>query len=444
MKFDPMTGEPIQETVQEETPETQNLLQKVMSKPAYLAIAGIVAIAAIVLIAVFSGVFMSDRDRVATAIVNTLNDQGEAGDAFISLGKIYTENKEHTTSLMVEYSGVEVRGEYRHTKENKQVWATVDGAGLDNFEGTITLSKSQVLGYTPLLEDVLFVYNYTEKNDGYITEQVPESTIEAVNQLLELASGSEEEFEIDEEYIQDLKEWYKEIEVQKVDDKEEFEIDGKDKNCTGYEVEVTEDMLCDLLDIMSDIAEDANSTDEDLGYYFDELKDELDGMPDFDMIFYLDSNKLAAIVIDVDGNEAELLFKGGEYRMQNMEFEIEGTTVFEIEGETDGKVETVTLEVGGQEFLEYEYDAKSGDFEVSVRDYYGEKVLSVEANLVAKSGNVSLTEGNMNVEGTSVDFELIVEKGANIEKLSGEEFDLGDASYSEIYDILEELYDELY
>lgn len=488
MKFDPMTGEPIEEAAQEVTPKTvtkfdpmtgepvevvvdettnaqsaqtaqagqtkdvkqkvHGFVQKLLAKPAALAVAGGVVVAVIVVVLIASGVFTSNRNRVFKAIANTVSDQGALGDAFLEVSEVYASNDKHTTALTVEYSGVEVSGEYRHTPTDKQVWAFVDG-GSEDLEGTLTLTEGQALATTPLVEDTLFVYDYTKVGDGYLMEEFTSSEIELFNECLEtLYNGVDsDEMKLSKETQKAIKEWYKDIEVEKEDEKEEFEINGKDKKCTGYTMEITEDTVCDLIEIMGDVMDESGALDDmdmDADDFVKEMQSAFSGMPDVELTFYLDSNKLAAVIVEVEGEEVEILFEGGEYRMQNVKVKYDGTTVVKVKGETDGKVETVELTVSGQKFFEYEYDAKSGNFEAAVFDYYGDEVVTVEATITAKKGSVSIEDGNVEVEGESVDFEFSAKKGATIEKLEGEEFDVGEASYSDWEDIADEINDALY
>ena len=167
-------------------------------------------------------------------------------------------------------------------------------------------------------------------------------------------------------------------------------------------------------------------------------------MPEVEATFYLYKKELAAIILDIDGYEMEILFEGGDYRAQNIVIAMEGDEIVEIEGETNGSVEERILTVEGEEFISYEYDSKSGDFECFISDGYDEYEIA-DANIKSKNGQVTFYVEDFTVDGVGMEMELIIKKGAKMDKLSGETFDLGNASESDLEDLIyDELGDDLY
>ena len=91
-----------------------------------------------------------------------------------------------------------------------------------------------------------------------------------------------------------------------------------------------------------------------------------------------------------------------------------------------------------------EYDSKSGDFECFISDGYYDYEIA-DANIKSKNGQVTFYVEDFTVDGVGMEMELIIKKGAKMDKLSGETFDLGNASESDLEDLIyDELGDDLY
>lgn len=426
---------------------------------------GVAAVAAVIIVAVVSGVFLSPSQKVALAATNTFKEAGLIGDMITSLGKV-GESDKSTTYVMIDAEGTTIEGEYRHTKGDKQLWVLADVSEMPEIEGTLTLTKKEVQLYAPIAGDYLFLYNYVDENDGDLIDELPDEAVEAINKALaELYRG--ENSKVTKNLKKDIEKWWKEIEVEEVD-KEEYEINGKDVDCVGYEMVIDEDVLADLIDILTENVvaymeeEDFDEIDpDDFEDAMDEMKDSLDGMPKFVITTYVDSNKLAAIVMEAKGEDGkiEILFEGGDYRAQNVTVEVNGDEVFKIEGEVDGDEETMefilcnygyynyetdSYEEKDYTVAEYEYDRKSGDFEITIPNNYDEEAtFTIEGNIKCDNNGVVITDGEMKNGYGGLDFEFSCKKGAKIEKLKGEKFDIGNADMDDIEDILEDIQDEL-
>ncbi len=454
MKFDPQTGEPIAEAAGQVVEQVGKAVKKSFFKtPLFFGLAGGVAVAATAATLVFTGTFLSGRDKVTQAIVNTVKDSGELTKTMQAFQP--EDMKEFTMAIGMEVQGVEFEAEYRHTPTDKQVWVAVEQQM--QMEATATITKDKVLASSPLLDGTLLVYDYTQMPTGFLLEAADynydafTAMNEAFAMIYEIGS---EDVELSDDTIKEIKKWYKSIEVEKEDEKESFEINGKDKDCVGYTLEVDEEFVEELVEIMVLIMEDMEVYDEE---YIDDMKesalDSIDGMESVDMTFYLDSKKLAAIVLENDGEEIIVAFEGGKYRMQNINIEYDGITVAKIKGETDGKEETAELVVNGETMLEYTYDAKSGELEMIIYEY-GEEIGSLECVLNVGKDAISLSDATLEIITadyyydsepfvTSVDFSISLTRGASIEKLTGTEFNLstaGAAEFEEFYEQFEGLF----
>lgn len=479
MKFDPMTGEPINEEAQvtpevTETPVTPEspVNQAVESVKSWISTmstkqwflpamigggVGVVAIIAVV-VAIVGGAFMSPVQKVTYAAGNTFKEAGVLGDV-ISSTLTATANNNNTTYFMLGLEGNEMEMELRTSGKDKQVWAKADIANYPELEGTLTLTKNELQAQAPILGDYVFFYDYTKEADGFIFENVDDEIVEALNEMLAQAySGKVDDSEALKEMAKALKEWMDDIEIEEVE-KEEFEINGRDVNCVGYEIVIDEDMIKEYMEIVCDAMVEymeEQGLDEMEGYddamfdeAFEDMYDEIEGMPEMTFTVYVDSNMLAAIVIEAEDSEGKIkiLFEGGDYRAQNITVKFDGQKVLQIKGERDGNEETAELVIySGDEhytIMEYEYDKKSGDFEFAVLDYSGNEEMSLEGTIVANGNGVEITDGELNIDDMSADFAFSCKKGAKIEKLSGDRFDLGNADEEELQELVEDLQDEL-
>ncbi|MBE5888981.1 MAG: hypothetical protein E7283_09190 [Lachnospiraceae bacterium] len=479
MKFDPMTGEPINEEAQgtpevTETPvapenpanqvveSVKSWISTMSTKQWFLPAmigggVGVIAIIAVV-VAIVGGAFMSPVQKVTYAAGNTFKEAGILGDVFSSTMTAVA-NSKSTTYFMLGIEGQEMEMEVRNAGKDKQVWVKADITNYPELEGTLTLNKNELQAQAPILGDYVFFYDYTKEADGFIFENVDDEIVEALNKMLAQAySGKTDDSKALKEMAKALQEWMDDIEIEEVE-KDEFEINGRDVNCVGYEIVIDEDMIKEYMEIVCDAMVEymeEQGLDEMEGYddaifdeAFEDMFDEIEGMPEMTFTVYVDSNMLAAIVIEAEDSDGKvkILFEGGDYRAQNITVKVDGQKVLQIKGERDGNEETAELIIySGDEkitMMEYEYDKKSGDFEFAVLDYYGDAGLLLEGTIVANGNGVEITDGELNIDNMSADFAFSCKKGAKIEKLSGERFDLGNADEDDLEELVEDLQDEL-
>ena len=187
MKFDPMTGEPINEESQvtpevTETPVTPEnpLNQAVESVKSWIStmstkqwflpamIGGGVGVVAIIVavVAIVGGAFMSPVQKVTYAAGNTFKEAGVLGDV-ISSTLTAAANNNNTTYFMLGLEGNEMEMELRTSGKDKQVWVKADIANYPELEGTLTLNKNELQAQAPILGDYVFFYDYTKEADGY-------------------------------------------------------------------------------------------------------------------------------------------------------------------------------------------------------------------------------------------------------------------------------------
>lgn len=493
MKYDPMTGEPIQEeTPVNETPENEiqmnetpvneapangNLVNQVFDKvktfvsnaatkqwflPAAIG-GGVGVVAIIAATALFlSGAFMTPIQKVATAAGNTFAEAGVLGDVLEATMKAVSNNKS-TTRFMMQVQGQGMELEMRNSGKDVQIWGKGDFDGMPELEGTLTLNNKELQAYVPVLGDYVFFYNYKGENDGFIFDEVDDEVAEALNKMLEQIYSRKWDMDSEalKQMIKDLNEWVKDIDIEEVD-KDEFEIDGKDVNCAGYEITIDDKMLLEYVEIVCDgyveyleeldIDELDEIKDELRDSMYEELADEIEGMEEVTLTVYMHANKLAAVIVEVEDSDEklEILFEGGDYRAQNITVKFAKKKVLQFKGERDGKEEYAELIAynGDQKMtvLEYEYDKKDGDFGLYIFGSMYDESPSVifEGNIVLNNNGVEITDGELSSNGTTVmELEFSCTKGATIEKLEGERFDVGNADEDDWKDIVEDIQDAL-
>ena len=446
--YDPMTGAPITEGSATSTMFNQPVMnnQKPASKAKGLGgaakvLLAIAAVVVLVLVAVFSGVFTSSHTKVFVAVGKTFMDESKLSKACQGLGVLAEDS--YTISALVEVEGQEIEGSFAKKKNEMQLTGKADIQGIPEIEGTIGIDSKKVSAKVDLFDDTLFVYEFKneKKNDGYIMEEMPDEAVELINTALTTLTTKGKDEKIAKDLLKAILKEYKEWDIEKAK-KDKFEVDGKDRNCSGYTLTIKDDNLQDMVDAVIDVMKDYDEFDVLLDELDDEYKDMFKGMPKVEVTFYIYKNMLAALVIEVEENEAEILFEGGKFRTQNIVLKADGEKVAEIKGKTKGSVESYEIESMGMPLGSLEYDSKSGDLEFEFSNGYDK--ISAEANI---KGNKNEFEFSMDMKefGVDGDVKVSLKKGAKIKKLSAEKkFNIGTADEDEVEELAEDFMKELY
>lgn len=349
----------------------------------------------------------------------------------------------YTVAVEMDVEDVYLDAQYAVKGNDKQLSGSISADYIPEIDFIAGITSSKVMLQLPDIDDHVFVYNYKNKKDGYITESLSDDEIEAIDTLCETFYSQKAQKDIFKEIFEVVKEEYKELEFEKVD-KEKFKVDGKARKCVGYKTTITEDNFENILDGMEDVIaakyEDAlEEADIDLGDLFDEMRDEVEYIEDLDITFYIYQNEIACISMEVDKEEVQLLFKGGEKNMPNIELEYKGHTIMELTGSTDGSVEEYELDIMGEDVV-LEYDYKSGEFVIEADEFDVEGILKSNS----KGLNFELEKFKYSGRNAGLVFNVALNKGASMKKFKGEEFDLGTVDESDLEDLVEDIYSELY
>ena len=143
-------------------------------------------------------------------------------------------------------------------------------------------------------------------------------------------------------------------------------------------------------------------------YYFDQLEDSISEIEDVDLTFFIYEKKLACVRVEIEDEEAEIRFLGGDTRMQNMQFLIDGEEMLRIEGEKKDTTEVRTVFLEGEESVTLEYNRKTGLLDITADG--GRTVIAGNIFLDKDSFNASIDR--VMVDGQFVDLTF----GMNIKK----------------------------
>lgn len=471
-RFDPMTGKPIQQKPEARfDPMTGKPLQAGVSPKPRKSHKGIAILAAILLVlaiggggvfaAFKTGLFMSDSQKVWAAIANTVLDQGRIGEV---LQKIKLPDSKYTVNVEMDIPEGYIKVGFASSEKEKQLSGTFSEPGVMEINFIAGLDKEKLQLQVPELSDKVLVYNYKEEIGGYLLEELGTTDMEAfemINQVLETvnAGGNQKENAAEEVLQEFSEEIIKEGKSLKFEEAaaQEFEVDGKEVKCKGYKTTLRSDNVINVINAAEELIVDNYNAifggvlEESLDISYaemleglddlDDLREEYRYMPDVDMAFYLAKGKLACIRMESEGVQVDLLFLGGETRMQNMKMVGEGETLLEVKGESQGSSEYIEIILNEYEAMNITYDHESGSYSIYSRD--GEFDLNGTLKADKNGWEISLEDPVIEDTPAEGKFLISVEKGASIEKLSGEKINLGNASEEEFEALESEIEDAM-
>ena len=314
---------------------------------------GAVAVAAIILIiGICSGAFLSRSNRILLAARNTIKDLPTVVENR-NVADIIASGK-YTIGVKGAVRGKDFDGTFKYKDTQLQAGGTISLFGRENLDFLANLDDEQLCASIPMLTDNLLVYNYKEEKDGYIVDLLGADGVASIDAALRELTSKEEQNRAAQEILSVIYDEYKTLDIKKAE-KEEFIVDGSVRKCNGYEFTVTEDELLQVMDGVKEVYDAycggaADALKLKLGDDFSQLRDRACSMGDINVKAYVYQNKLAAVVAEAENSDTafHLLFKGGEYRMQNLELlaeDLEGEhSILELTGKAAG-------EEGGYEFL---------------------------------------------------------------------------------------------
>lgn len=436
MNFDPMTGKPV--GAPEAAPKKKGGFNVLIAIAA--AAVAVVVIALVVVGLVASGAFLGKGAQVIAATGNTFKEQGFFATTVRK--SIIDPDGKYTISASGTVEDVEFSTTLASSKDRIQLAVSAETADMPKIAGVMEIDQEKIQMACPELLDYLFVYNFTEEKDGYLVDEVGEKEIEEMDETLQSLMNSKiTDKKIVSTYSKKIKELYKTLEFKKEKDGE-YKVDGKNRKCSAISVTVDADFMLDIIDIWEEYTEESMGRDiykeSGMNDFFKECRSTFRDMPDADVTFYLYKKQLAAVYVEISRSDMEIIFHGGDYRTQNIELLVDGDTILELTGKQDGSKETMELYAEGEgTIFELDYNRKTGEYSLELANGAGGVSGTIESE---KDGvRYSVKELFYGRDSIDVDISVSILAGASFEKLSGEEFDIGNASERDF----EDLYDDI-
>jgi hypothetical protein len=299
--------------------EIQNDHKKSLKK-IWILSAGIIVVLVIVLFAgIKNGFFLRKSDKILYAMYQTVKDQPQVADGLTG--------EDYTISIEGQWKKQKIQAEYVSDSAQKQLRGTLDLDKLQDLEFVMVLNDKELKAQFPSLSSKVFTYDYnSNKQSGYIAKKIGSQNLERFNTVLAGLYGGKEQKEIGKDILKEARKGFNKIKINKIE-KQEFEIDGQKKDCVGYQFVISSDNVQNVLDAAEKAAKkkygDGTKISEDpAGKIFMAVYDKVSAAGEMECKVYLFRNKLAAIAVnyEIDGNRQnmEILFSGGDFRMQNM------------------------------------------------------------------------------------------------------------------------------
>lgn len=442
------TQNPVENTVtpanQMETP-TPEAPKKKGNKIAIIA--GVVAAVVVaggvgVFAAVKTGAFLSPSKKVLLAGAKTVSDMGSFGEALKDCVSLYSD--EYTLKMDVSMNEGDISMEGRSSKEQKQIKGNLNISGAPSIDFLADIGADSVQVEVPTISERLFTYDYRNEKSGYLLEMVDQDTLDAVDATLKAAYDNQNSDEFRKKMLKVYADEYNTLEFSKVDAKD-FTIDGTGRSCKGYQTVVTKDNVNHVIDGLETL----------YGEDYQELMDALDltaadfvasmreAVEEFDdsttLVFYLYKGQYAAIdIIPENDVSFEVQFLGGDTRMQNMILLADDEKVIEVQGSNEGSVETIMMTAEENDTVKFTYDSDSGDIAMEAK--YDEESYNFAGNLAVDKNSMVITIDDLGSASEDVSGSITWKKGAQFEEVSGDTFDLGNATEEEWQDLLHEIF----
>jgi len=464
INFDPLTGEPIKRnefSSKQENIEQNNQFSPIPSdvnppqNNKFFLIAALAVVAVLVLCLLFlSGLFMSDKQKVARAIRETFDYETEIGKIGKNILNILeTENYTSNVGLTGNEFGFISMQSIVEGKD-KQIVLNLDIDQIPKISAKIGIDNKNLKLEIPELSDKLLVYSYKEDKRGAITQYLDDETLESLDKRLEeLYNGDSktvsDEFniELNKELNECIKEHSEELEFEKVD-ASVFEVDGKEVKCKGYRVDVDNEFILDFYDDITDIyigkmedelSEIDDVTGRDLEDSFEELRDVIKEIPDMNITFYIYKNQLAAVLSDIDDseyNDIDIFFEGGDYRAQNIVIKSDDEEVFALKGSNKADKEIYIIDICEEEIFRLDYNIENNT--IKLEGNFDEDKFVADINVDSSSKYVEFKINNLEISDESIGMVTFrIEKGGNIQEyVNTQEFDIGSATEADFNNFL--------
>jgi hypothetical protein len=406
--YDPMTGEPIygDTTTKEKKKLDTGKLPKVLG--AVVAAVVVLAIIATVVVKLATPTYM----KIISATVKTFDEKPYFVEEALSAFDI-VKDKKFTAGVTAEVDDNTYTVESVLAGQKYQLSVAVDGEDVDDFSVLVRLDSDALSLYAPKLSKKVIQYDYNKGVTGYIADELDDDDIKMFNKVLKgmVNTGNGEALKSDLYKV--FKNSLKELEFEKLDS-DEFEVDGKDVNCKGYRVKITKSYVKSLLNEIKDVMSDRSYSDtiaEVMGYddfsdLISDMKSEADYMDTVKVSFYIYKNKLASVSITADNETLEVDFKGGDYRIQNIDIKGKDSyygryNILKVEGscaKNKEEFDVTFYNPSGSTIAQgtVEYNKKSGNLEMD----FGRSIFQFEGKINSSSSKVEVSIDSVCIDGS--------------------------------------------
>lgn len=457
MNFDPNTGAPLTQEGADirakEYAESQANNAQSAKKKTGIIIAIIISVlflmAFVVAILIFVFFVGNGKTQVALAVGNTYNEINEKNKLLKALDfEDITEDRSYTVTIDLDtevnqVGDVALLSKMAIDNDEVQISGDIDLSYIPTIQYTVQMDENQVRASTPLLDKYLFIYNYHEENDGMISEYVDTKT---VNEVLEesyntLFSDEIQTSDFNKDFVKAIADEYDKLEVKK-QKKQKFEVDGKNVKCKAYSVIFSEEYVDavseNTIEILKKYGNDLEDiTGQSLKYRMESFQKLVEELKDTECIFYLYKNRIAAIHWLKEDEDIDFLFKGGNYRAENIDVLVNNEVVAQIIGSSDESSEKLSLIDEGEEIASYDYDSNTGKFVLSLGN--GEDKYDFDMTIGRKNKGAYIDIGYIDLGDTYIGGTISILDGVEFDEIGGEEFNIGTADEDDVEAIVDEL-----
>lgn len=402
-------------------------------------IGAIVAFAVILVIAVIN---LNPTKKVFTGISKTLSDfsKNNALIGVLNFSDITSEG-EYTAKVDVkteitQIGDINIYSEFAVGKDAVGATGYVDLSYIPVINYEASLSDKQARVHTPIFDDFVFVYNYHEKNDGFLMNNVDTELLnDTLSQIYKMRTDKASKDELNKSMADRLTEDIKDIKFSS-EKGERYLVNGKEHKCKGYSAVIDKKMIMDIAGDLEDIYENAYGDLWDSGY-LEDLEASLKDSDEIKMTVYMYKKEPAVIIFDDGKDLLSINFEGGSFRAQSFKIFDNNEETFSYNYESDNGIEKVSITGGNAFSVDYSYETASGDLKASVlKDY---RTYDLDMNIIKKDDSLKMDLGIIDLGDTYIGGSIVLSKGAEIPSASGTEINIGQCTEMDLLPLLSEL-----
>lgn len=410
------------------------------------AVVAFVLMGVLVFAGIQNGVFLSKADKLLAAVANTFMDHQfmQERTALLELLSSDKYTMEVVTNIDVDGDRLNARASIAKTPSKRQASYFVKNTDYPDLDigCTAQIDRETLKLRIPFLVQETLVYHYAKGNQGYLIDCVEPNQMKEFNQLLQMCFLDQDTKKQGIKMLDSIYQRFCGLDIGAVSDRE-FQVDGENRQCKGYSFTITSDWFHGVLEDVEAYGENYQNSLELLGVDFKETindaAQELKDMSDIGFEVYIYKNKLAAIIVEVNDEIAEMRYLGGSTRTQNMEFIVDDEKLMEWKGRSGDK-DSVEIYLDGSKLLEMEYQQETKKFKAAIysadednADVIAEGTMELSKEKVeAELESFILDNMELGISGT-----FSLSNDARIEELPGEEFDIGNAIEAEWEELIE-------